>query len=784
MKRNKHILSVLFCLSFSVFSLNSFSQANVLVGKSFINITRPGGGTIIPGDELEIRISVYVTNNGTGVANRTIYRTRFNDTIPSSLNYVTGSLKLLTNEAVLYRAYTDASGDDFAMYDAVTRTIRFNLGRDTILAPTNMPVRNVVSTLTDTTLNGGGYFRSDTHRPRASGGMLILVTYRVTVPVATPYNTIINYGPGTLRYRNQVSAIGATDFAVSPNALSFIIYNNYGLCVNATGSNSVNAGSGDFGSGTTHNGTNPGTVPDYNFVSLTTGNPGDGNYSVIKNVSPSQSTNQFIQRPESASLNRVFGVWDIIGDHTNAADPNAGNPPSASGSNGGYMLAVNAAYRLGVANNQNISGLCEDTYYEFSAWFRNICKRCGIDSMGRGASGVSVPAGYLELPVNDSSGVKPNLTFQINGVDYYNSGNLDYVGTWGQWVKKGFVFRTAPGQTSLTISIKNNAPGGGGNDWAMDDISFASCLPGLDMKPGPSPSYCQNAQVSLSAIVSTYYNNYLYYQWERSTDGGTTWSAAPEFPAVQTFTYVFDGINYKDTVAMPDFLATTANNGYQYRIKVATSLINLATNTCSIYQGNTIAITVLSSCDVLNVDLLQFNGEVLNQHSKLSWTAKSESSHPHSFEIERSDDGIHFKTIGAVQGNVNSGTYTYNFTDPDILNGKKHYRLKIISVNGNAAAKISQTITLHKGSVATLSVHSIVNPFDDKLKFQINAPETELIQIRLLDMYGKLITTLPLTVKKGNNPVTIETLGYLSKGTYILSIQSNRVTINKTLQRR
>lgn len=442
------------------------------------------------------------------------------------------------------------------------------------------------------------------------------------------------------------------------------------------------------------------------------------------------------------------------------------------------MLAVNSAYQLSIANNQTITGLCEDTYYEFSAWFRNVCKRCGIDSMGRGASNVSVPAGYLDLPGNDSSGVKPNLTFQIDGIDYYVSGNIDYSGTWGQWVKKGFVFKTGIGQTSLTISIKNNAPGGGGNDWAMDDITFASCLPGLNMRPGPAPSYCLNGQVRLSAIVSTYYNNYQYYQWERSTNGGSTWVAAPELPGVQTFSYDYDGVNYTDSVAIPSFLANATYNGYRYRIKVATSTGNLATSSCSIYQGNTIAITVNSSCTVLDVDILQFQGQLSNKQSLLTWQARADQN-PHSFEIERSDDGIQFTKIGTVAGILNGLTNQYSFTDPEPLSGKKFYRLKIIT---QGTSKYSEVINLSLGGTGKLVLKSLVNPFTSLLQFQIESPEADKIHVDLFDTYGKLVFSVPTTLRKGNNSVAIETMGFLAKGTYILRIKSSKEVINRTIQ--
>src|SRR6185436_5739175 len=128
---------------------------------------------------------------------------------------------------------------------------------------------------------------------------------------------------------------------------------------------------------------------------------------------------------------RLFSHWDITGDHTSATNTAKGNPPCdyslpVSASNPcGYMLVVNAAYKTDTAFKSTITNLCPNTYYEISAWIKNICYKCGCDSAGRGASSV----GYIPFAANDSSGVQPNLAFQINGQDYYSTGNIPYTGT-------------------------------------------------------------------------------------------------------------------------------------------------------------------------------------------------------------------------------------------------------------------------------------------------------------------------------------------------------------------
>ena len=774
------------CLYLSIFFLflsfcfHANGQANVLLGKSFVNITRPNGGTVVPGDELEIRLSFFVY---TGTTNF-IYRVRYNDTIPNNLTYVNSSLKLLTNEGVLYKAYTDVGGDDQAMYNSANKTIRFNLGRDTTAGGFSFQVKTVSSTATDTSV-GGGYFNRANHRPRAGGGslgsgMLLLVTYRVTVDASTAYNTIITYGSGALRYRRLVgSGVAGDQYTLNPNGLSFIVYQNYGLCTNATGSNNVTAGNGNFGSGTSQNGTSPGAaVPGYVFGNITASFPGDGSYSVIKNLSPNQLTDPTVARPNTTSGNRVFGVWDIIGYHTNASNLTAGNAPVASGASGGYMLVVNSALQLSVANNQTISGLCEETYYEFSAWFRNVCKRCGSDSMARGASGTSVPAGYLPLPGNDSSGVKPNLTFQINGVDYYTSGNIEYAGTWGEWVKKGFVFKTSAGQTSITISIKNNAPGGGGNDWAMDDIALATCLPALDMRPSNAPTYCLNNQVDISVAVSTFFDNYFYYQWERSTDGGTTWVAAPESPGIQTFTYTNFSGQYRDTVALPSFIANSSYNGYKYRIKVATSLTNLSLGACSVYNSvDIITITVNNACNVLNMRMDNFQALLLYRRAQLKWNAIAEKGN-YWFEIERSSNGILFSTIGTIPGGGQTWD-EYNFTDAELLNGKKYYRIRMIAENGDV--KLSNVLVLSDAMNEQFIISGLVNPFNTEVRFDLHAPIHEIIQLQIVDAVGKTVFTKYQSVSKGYNRIILANIPILSNGMFMLQLSTSRGTFNQQI---
>jgi hypothetical protein len=458
----------------------------------------------------------------------------------------------------------------------------------------------------------------------------------------------------------------------------------------------------------------------------------------------------------------------------------SGNFAVPYGTNGGYMAVVNAAYGINNAVQKTINGLCTDTYYEFTSWFKNICPGCSCDTVGRGATSAQFK-NYLVGPKNrnDSAGVTPDLTFQVDGVDYYTTGSVPYD---KKWVKKGFLFRTGASQSSAVLTIRNNAPGGGGNDWVMDDISLGTCLPTLQLRPGTNPTYCLNGQVDLSVIVTSFYPNYVSYEWERSIDGGITWTTAPEMPGPRTYTFTFNGTNYKDTVNIPSFLATAVKNGYKYRVKTATSVANLSNNNCSVYNSaNIFTLNVRSTCDVLPVQLLQFSANVEQEHAVLNWIAKGEENLM-QYDVEKSNDGINFTKIGAVtaMGSLVSDQ-SYSFTDPSLLQGKAYYRLKMIA-NANSTYKYSTIINLSLKGGKDFELTNLVNPFASKISFQLAAPQGEKITIELLDVTGRLIQQIKAGVQKGSNIITMETEAPLQKGSYLLRIKTSNGFINKIIQ--
>lgn len=191
--------------------------------------------------------------------------------------------------------------------------------------------------------------------------------------------------------------------------------------------------------------------------------------------------------------------------HTLTAD-HTGNP-------NGYFMLVNASFQPSAFYVDTVDLFCSNTLYEFAAWAMNVIRNptCGGNPT-----------------------ILPNLTFRIERTDGtllqdYNTGDIPIVPapTWNQY---GFFFTAPSGVNRVVLRIVNNAPGGCGNDLALDDITFRPCGPLVSstVNGGSSFDYCQGppVQLSLAASVSSGFNN-PSLQWQSSTDNGASWVDIP-----------------------------------------------------------------------------------------------------------------------------------------------------------------------------------------------------------------------------------------------------------------
>ncbi|GJM33696.1 MAG: hypothetical protein DHS20C18_26970 [Saprospiraceae bacterium] len=251
--------------------------------------------------------------------------------------------------------------------------------------------------------------------------------------------------------------------------LPFFSVGQTDICTGNLGENIFT--SGDFGTGTANVlPGNPSIAPGYNYTAFPP--PSDGAYTITN---------------FTGAWPGLYNTWLRIPD--NSPDPN------------GYMMVVNADYTPGLFYDQLVEGLCGNTQYEFSADVINLIK----------------------TPVTQH--IKPNVSFLIDGVQFFTSGEIPQN---EQWQTYGFTFYTEPGQTSVQLSLRNNAPGGVGNDLAIDNITFRPCGPEALILPTNIANICEDGDpIDLEAtVVGSQYDDPAF-QWQISTDEGLNWEDIP-----------------------------------------------------------------------------------------------------------------------------------------------------------------------------------------------------------------------------------------------------------------
>lgn len=236
----------------------------------------------------------------------------------------------------------------------------------------------------------------------------------------------------------------------------------------------------DFGSGTALYGPAlPAGVTNYIYQ---TGTPPNGTY-VISNSS----------NPSGVNLGYVAD-----GDHT--------------GNLNGYMMVINSDYPASEVYRKHVTGLCQNTTYVFSSYLSNN---------NTPSTPSTVCPGYVY------ANVKFLIEYPLGTVqNSVATGNLPLglSNTALNWNEYGFAFTTLPGQTSVDIVLKNNALGGCGNDYVVDDISLSPCGPGVSLNIFPNQTvFCIGDSINLqSNFTSGSYVN-PQYQWQNSSDSGITW---------------------------------------------------------------------------------------------------------------------------------------------------------------------------------------------------------------------------------------------------------------------
>ncbi|MCG2615154.1 T9SS type A sorting domain-containing protein [Terrimonas sp. NA20] len=197
-----------------------------------------------------------------------------------------------------------------------------------------------------------------------------------------------------------------------------------------------------------------------------------------------------------------------------------------------------------------------------------------------------------------------------------------------------------------------------------------------------------------------------------------------------------------------------------------------------------IAFNIQSSGIVVPVTLLSFTAQYGEENVLLRWETADAVNFSH-FEVERSADARQFAPIGSKPSVESANKVQYEYIDQQPAAAyqnpeKLYYRLKL--VDKDSSFRYSKTVEITPGrNNRSLELSAYPTIFSDKVYLDGSFPATGNLTLRLSDMTGRTILTRQLSTVNGKLIYTLEDLGRLQKGTYLLQVIQGKEVISRKL---
>ncbi|MEZ4917187.1 MAG: T9SS type A sorting domain-containing protein [Chitinophagales bacterium] len=156
-----------------------------------------------------------------------------------------------------------------------------------------------------------------------------------------------------------------------------------------------------------------------------------------------------------------------------------------------------------------------------------------------------------------------------------------------------------------------------------------------------------------------------------------------------------------------------------------------------------------SNNTTLPVEYLQeLQGQNKGEMNELKWTTAIEINNDY-FELERSDNGIDFNTIGKQKGKGNSNEATnYTYFDKTFIEGNNYYRLKQVDFDG--AYSFSNIVVINNVNAYKNTVFAIYpNPASNSFTIALSEND-EKLNIEISNTLGQIIYTDNIVEGKNN----------------------------------
>ncbi len=223
-------------------------------------------------------------------------------------------------------------------------------------------------------------------------------------------------------------------------------------------------------------------------------------------------------------------------------------------------------------------------------------------------------------------------------------------------------------------------------------------------------------------------------------------------------------VNTGDNATDPADLGMTRFDGSDWEV---VSLLSSSGPGPFTVTGQTLNFSAFSiySIDVMSnplpVDLIEFKGKKNGNNNELAWTTLTEINSDY-FQVEHSQDGVSFRSIGSVKAHGNSSERrNYQFEDRNILPGIHYYRLKMVDFD--ESYEYSPIIQVAP-DLLDIQVLVYPNPVTDLL----NIEGVNVSQLKRLDFYDLNARRLKSLTAIDSHQISVTDL---PSGQYVLRLE-------------
>ncbi len=215
--------------------------------------------------------------------------------------------------------------------------------------------------------------------------------------------------------------------------------------------------------------------------------------------------------------------------------------------------------------------------------------------------------------------------------------------------------------------------------------------------------------------------------------------------------FVMFEVKPKNTLVVGDSINNTASIYFDFNPPVVTNKTT----------------TIVSTLAPVAVKLEYFSLTGKEQSNLLTWKVATTDLST-TFNIERSNDDIHFTNIGDITATAQRCLLPFNFADDKPLNGKNYYRIKITDANGiSFYSKILVTGKTRSGFELTA-----ITGDQNNTTLYMSVSKDQTVQMKIIAADGRMVYSQSKTILAGTNQLNLQT-GNFAKGIYTLIVYTS-----------